>query len=250
MRHGSRALLLLALLLGGITGCGDATVEPRADLRAAFTAADPTSEVEVDHTPWQRLLDAYLVADHPSGIWRIRYAAFDSVDRDVLTSYLTRLQAVDTRTLHPREQMAFWINLYNARTVALIVERPDIESITTLAASPLSYGPWDQQLMNVNEQTLSLDDVEHGILRPLFKDPRIHFGVNCASLGCPNLLPVAFTRDNLDAQLTAGARAYVNHPRGARFEDGTLVLSSIFDWYADDFGSDRETRLDTIAQWA
>ena len=81
-----------------------------------------------------------------------------------------------------------------------------------------------------------LNDIEHRILRPIWRDPRIHYAVNCASVGCPNLMTEAFAGDRLDAQLDGAARAYVNTPRGARIEDGKLVVSSIYIWFGEDFG--------------
>jgi len=85
---------------------------------------------------------------------------------------------------------------------------------------------------------VSLDDIEHRILRPIWMDPRIHYAVNCASLGCPNLPRVAFTAKNAERLLHAGAKAYINHPRGVRIEDGTLTVSSIYAWFERDFEED------------
>ena len=87
---------------------------------------------------------------------------------------------------------------------------------------------------------MSLDNIEHEILRPIFADPRIHYAVNCASIGCPNLQETAFTADNLQDLLDQAAEQYINHPRGVRIESGELIVSSIFDWYAEDFGDDEE----------
>ena len=92
-------------------------------------------------------------------------------------------------------------------------------------------------MVRVADQALSLNDIEHNILRPVFNDFRIHFAVNCASFGCPNLQSQAFTRDNVDALLESASREFLAHPRAIAFNaDGLLQLSSIFDWYAEDFG--------------
>jgi len=93
-------------------------------------------------------------------------------------------------------------------------------------------------MVKVTGQKLSLNDIEHGILRPIWQDPRIHFVVNCASIGCPNLQSIAFTADNVDALMDSATAEFINHPRAAKLQDNTLVLSSIFDWYANDFGDD------------
>ena len=97
---------------------------------------------------------------------------------------------------------------------------------------------------------LSLDDIEHGILRPTFRDPRVHYSVNCASVGCPNLGTEAFTGDKLASQLDAAARAYVNHPRGAKFGQGGLVVSSIYSWFDDDFGGNQKGIIEHLKIYA
>jgi hypothetical protein len=97
---------------------------------------------------------------------------------------------------------------------------------------------------------VSLDDIEHRILRPIWKDPRTHYSVNCASLGCPNLPAQAFTSSNLEQLLDDGARAYVNHPRGARVENGRLTVSSIYVWFAPDFGSGDAGVIAHLKQYA
>ncbi|MGE0517333.1 MAG: DUF547 domain-containing protein, partial [Hyphomicrobiaceae bacterium] len=101
-----------------------------------------------------------------------------------------------------------------------------------------SRGPWKAKVLTIRGLELSLDDIEHGILRPVFKDPRVHYAVNCASIGCPNLRGEALTGAKLSSQLDDGARLYVNHPRGARLVNGELVVSSIYDWFKSDFGDD------------
>jgi hypothetical protein len=104
----------------------------------------------------------------------------------------------------------------------------------------LTGGPWKAKVLEMKGVALSLDDIEHGILRPIFKDARVHYAVNCASVGCPNLGTEAFTGGKLDAQLDAAAGAYVNSPRGADPKPDGLVVSSIYDWYQEDFGGKEE----------
>jgi Protein of unknown function, DUF547 len=98
--------------------------------------------------------------------------------------------------------------------------------------------------------TLSLDDIEHGILRPIFKDPRVHYAVNCASVGCPNLGTEAFTGAKLNAQLEQAAKDYVNSPRGVRFDNGEPVVSSIYVWFIDDFGGTDQGVLNHLRKYA
>ena len=132
--------------------------------------------------------------------------------------------------------MAYWINLYNALTVFVVVGRYPVDSIKEIKSSLIKFGPWDKELITVQGQKLTLDQIEHGILRPIWRDPRIHYAVNCASIGCPNLAAEAYRSDNLERLLEQGAKEYVNHPRGVSVEDGKLLVSSIYDWYKEDFG--------------
>ena len=113
-----------------------------------------------------------------------------------------------------------------------------VDGIRDIDISPglFADGPWDKKLVEIEGEDVSLNDIEHRILRPIWRDPRIHYAVNCASIGCSNLRPTAFTAANSDALLTAAAQAYVNHPRGARVEDGKLIVSSIYVWFQEDFG--------------
>lgn len=102
----------------------------------------------------------------------------------------------------------------------------------------------------IDGETLTLNDIEHRILRPLYGDPRVHFAVNCASLGCPNLAPEAYTAENLEALYESGARAFINHHRGVEPQGGKLRLSSMFSWFKEDFGEDRQAVLIWLSQYA
>ena len=145
-------------------------------------------------------------------------------------------------SLNRGEQLAYWINFYNALTVQVILDHYPTDSILDIKISPgfFSIGPWDKKLVTVEGEELSLNDMEHRILRPIWRDPRIHYGVNCASIGCPNLLTTAYTADNVDGLLTENAVAYVNHPRGASLQNGALTVSSIYDWFEEDFGGNED----------
>ncbi len=172
------------------------------------------------------------------GLNRFRYAGVDASARAALRDYLARLAAVEVDALSRDEQRAYWINLYNALTVEVVLEHYPVESILDIRISPgfFSIGPWGKKLVTVAGTELSLNDIEHRILRPIWRDPRLHYAVNCASLGCPNLQREAFTAANSEALLERAAREFVNHPRGARVAKGRLHVSSIYDWFAADFG--------------
>ncbi len=192
---------------------------------------------EVDHEPWQHFLDRYLVAS-PDGINRVRYQAVTAEDQAALSAYVSTQAALDPRGLTRVAQQAYWINLYNALTVQVVLDYPRKRSILRMGRKLLSIGPWDDEVVQIQGQHLTLNDIEHRILRPLYGDERVHFAVNCASVGCPNLATRAYTPENLESMLEQQMREYLVHSRGLRLEDGKLIASSIFDWYRVDFGGD------------
>ncbi len=197
-----------------------------------WTNAGTTSE-PIDHSLWDGLLAKYVVPGG-DGVNRVRYAALKQNDAATLARYLAALQAIEIEKYPKGEQFAFWVNLYNAATVDVILKNYPLKSIRDIGL--LGQGPWKDKSLKVSAKDLSLDDIEHGILRPVWKDVRIHYAVNCASIGCPNLAPKAYTAKNLEPMLDEAARSYVNHARGFSRVDGALIASSIFDWYVIDWG--------------
>ena len=222
---------------------------PDSDVLEFWIAHDESSTVEVSHQAWQDLLDKYLDADHDSGVNRFNYEAVGKADRKLLDSYLDSLQEIDPRTLSKDEQLAYWINFYNALTAQTVLEDYPVESIRNIRFLTSPFGPWDKNLVKVKGKKLSLNDIEHGILRPIWQDPRIHFAVNCASIGCPNLVDEAFTAANADELMSDAADDFINHARGVEIRGDVLVLSSIFDWYGGDFGSNESEIVDYLAQF-
>lgn len=252
MRHTLKSLSYsisaLALLLGGSL---PAQAAPKADLWPRWQAHQPASQLQVDHQAWSDWLQRYLVAS-PGQVTRVRYSTVSAADRKALKEYLAQLQATSVSQLNRREQQAYWINLYNAATIEVVLQHYPVDSILDIDISPglFARGPWGKKLLTVEGQELSLNDVEHRILRPIWKDPRIHYAVNCASVGCPDLRATAYTADDLDQQLDAAARAYINHPRGVSIEDGDLIVSSIFDWFEADFGDSESEVIQHLLRYA
>jgi hypothetical protein len=227
-----------------------ATAAPQADLWPVFSGQTTDATTVVDHRPWGRFLAAWLVTDTADGIARVRYEAVTPTARAELDAYIRGLEAIRPTTLRRDEQFAYWANLYNAATVALILKRWPVGSIRQVRLGGLfSTGPWATPILRIDGHEVSLDDIEHRILRPIWRDPRIHYAVNCAALGCPDLRPEPWDPARLNAQLDQAARAFLRHPRALRFEGDTLHLSSLFDWYADDFGRDGPARARHIAQY-
>lgn len=247
----AKTLALLAALWVAVPA-GGAHAAPKADLWARWEAHRPGSAQRVDHSAWDRLLRKHVVVDHPSGVNRVPYPELGPTDRAGLDAYLEALQATSVSDLDRPEQRAYWINLYNALTVKVILDRYPVKSIRDVDISPgwFSDGPWGAKLLLIEGEEVSLDDIEHRILRPLWKDPRLHYAVNCASLGCPNLQPQAFTAENAEALLDRGAREYVNHPRGAHLDGDRLVLSSLYTWFREDFGGSEEGVLAHLRAYA
>lgn len=238
-----RLLTLLWLLF-----VASAQAAPDSDLWSFWEEAGAKAE-RIDHSAWQKVLDRYLITDHDSGVNRFDYAAVSGADVKMLYDYLQALQAVDPREYPRAEQFAYWVNFYNAATVKLVLDAYPVESIRKVRGGWFSRGPWNEDIATVAGQSITLNDIEHRILRPIWNEPRIHFVVNCASIGCPNLAPQAFTARNAEQLLQQSARDYLSHPRGARFEDDRLTLSSIFDWYQVDFGDSEQAMLRTISGW-
>jgi hypothetical protein len=210
---------------------------PGAELWARWVINNPGSVVQVDHGVWDRFLSQY-VNEGEDGINRLSYGAVTVQDRVALDGYVKNLSKVLVARLGPDEQRAFWINLYNALTVQVVLNHHPVSSIREISISPglFSVGPWKKKLIVIEGEKISLDDIEHRILRPIWADARIHYALNCAALGCPNLQRMAFTATNSSTLLDRGARAFVNHPRGVMVEDGRVRVSSLYMWFEPDFG--------------
>jgi len=215
----------------------EALFAPSASLWPRWQAHARGSTRRVGHGVWDHLLKTYASAG-PDGINRFAYGRVSAADRTQLVAYLDDLAATPVDLLDRPAQFAFWVNLYNALTVKVILDHYPVASIRDVDISPglFARGPWDAPLIGVEGERLTLNDIEHRILRPIWRDPRLHYAVNCASLGCPNLQREAFTSSTNETLLEAAARAYVNHPRGAALADDGLTVSSIYIWFKEDFG--------------
>ncbi len=194
----------------------------------------------VDNTIYASLLRKYVAGG------RVDYKGFQT-DEARLDQYLVQLGRVTPDRLERNDRMAFYINLYNAATIKLILTAyPDIKSIKDLGS--LFRSPWKKKFITLNGQTISLDHIEHDILRPRFKDPRVHFAINCASKSCPPLLDEPYAGDTLNAQLEKAATNFINDPHSTYVKDGALYVSSIFKWFGKDFGNDIEGFVAQYAQ--
>lgn len=225
-----------------------ALAAPGDDLWDFWDESNAASQLVVDHSRWTAFLGKYVHASD-SGINTFAYSSVVPADHDALQAYIARLASTDPRRLRKDEQLAYWINLYNALTVDVVLNNPKDKSIKKMGRGLFSSGPWDDELVSIVGESLTLNDIEHRILRPIWQDHRIHYAVNCASVGCPNLATQAYTADNVNQLLSDGERDYVNHHRGVHFdEDGRLTLSKIYQWYGSDFANDERGVLDYLGQ--
>jgi len=244
------SLIAIILLLLGGGMCITAFAAPKAELWPRWQANDAQNSVRVDHSVWTEFLEKYLVVSNSGTVNLVRYAEVNSSDKDSLAQYLAELSAVPISKLNRVEQKAVWINLYNALTIHTILDHYPVKSIRDISSGWFSSGPWDLKLVKVEGIKVSLNDIEHRILRPIWQDNRVHYAVNCASLGCPNLQPEAFTAENMEQLLNKAARAYVNSSRGVDLIAGKLTLSNIYDWFQVDFGGSEVTLLAHLDKFA
>ncbi|GAA6154300.1 DUF547 domain-containing protein [Pseudoteredinibacter isoporae] len=228
----------------------NAFAAPEPEAIEHWRASDESNTATIDHSAWQNILDRYLDDNHPSKVNLFDYASVSQADQKILGNYLDTLQNIDPRSYSKAVQKAYWINFYNALTVQVILDNYPVESITKTGEGIFSFGPWDDELAVVDGKDLTLNDIEHGILRPIWNDNRIHYAVNCASISCPNLAGDAYTAQNTEFLLETSAKAYVNHERGVRFDDGELTVSSIYHWYAVDFGGEDASLIEHLKHYA
>lgn len=248
---GAARWLALAVSFGLLAVSGAAAAQTPQQL---FSKAASGSTKTVDHSAWDALLKSY-VKPGSDGLNRVDYMAFKEGGHGALKDYIATLVAVDPATLNRSEQFSLLANLYNAKTIDIVLENYPVKSIKDISLggglfAAFTGGPWKAKVLKIKGVELSLDDIEHGILRPTFRDPRVHYAVNCASVGCPNLGTEAFTGDKLVSQLDAAARGYINNSRGARFGQNGLVVSSIYNWFDEDFGGTQKGIIEHLKDYA
>ena len=191
-----------------------------------FLGLQYSSFANIDHSSWDELLNQNV-----SENGRVNYEGFIK-NIDDLNEYLESLRRVNPVELERDEELAFWMNAYNAFTIKLIVDNYPVSSIIDLDGGKV----WDRKWININGQKYSLNNIENDIIRPRFKDARIHFAVNCAAKSCPPLHNEAFTASNVNDKLEVLTRKFINNDRFNDISGGVLKVSKIFEWYSTDFG--------------
>jgi len=188
----------------------------------------------VTHEIWDSLL-----RDHVSDAGKVNYKGFikDSIKFNRYLDLLSKNHP-NEKNWSKEEQLAYWINAYNAFTVKLIVDHYPIKSIKDIKNGiPFVNTVWDIKFIKIEDRTYDLNNIEHGIIRPTFKDPRIHMAVNCASISCPKLQNRAYTGDKINEQLDDAAREFLSDTGKNKITPEKAQLSKIFDWYGGDFDS-------------
>jgi Protein of unknown function, DUF547 len=222
---GSAAILSASLLPGF------------ARAASALTSFAPSGSGGYDHSAFNSVLSKNVLPD-AEGYNRVNYKTLKAKSA-ALKAALAQMQSAIPSSFSKAEAKAFWINLYNAKTLDVVLERYPVSSIKKInlgGGGLFGSGPWSAKILNLEGQELSLDDIEHRILRPVFNDPMVHYALNCASYSCPNLSTVAFTAKNTWALMQASAAAYINHPRGVSVDGNAITASKIYSWYGADFG--------------
>ncbi len=191
-----------------------------------------------DHSLWDELLK-----EHVSAKGKVDYQGIKS-NKDHLDQYLAKLSQEPVQSGWTRnEKLAYWINAYNAFTVELIINNLPLESIREIQE------PWDKKFIRLGDDSYSLNQIEHEIIRPQFREPRIHFAVVCAAVSCPKLRNEAFQANKLDQQLTDQARYFINESGKNRISPNQIEVSQLFKWYGEDF-TGSGTLIDYLNQYS
>lgn len=202
----------------------------------------------IDHSSWDKLLRKYVDKD---GYVNYRSWHASSSDRQALSEYLNRLSQANPQANDTTDaKLAFWINAYNAVTVHGILREYPTSSIRNHTAKLFGYNIWKDLQLYVGGRAYSLEAIEHQTLRKM-SEPRIHFAIVCASIGCPRLLNEAYTVDKVQHQLEINAKDFFGRSQNFRYnaQGQRFHLSSILSWFADDFGSGQTAQLRTISKW-
>lgn len=202
----------------------------------------------ISHSAWTSLLGKYVDTNG-----NVDYLGFKK-DVKKLDAYLKVLEsnAPNPKKWSKNEQLAYWINAYNAFTIKLIVDNYPVKSIKDIGGSiPFVNSPWDIKFIEIGGDKLDLNNIEHGIIRKHFEEPRIHFAVNCASYSCPKLRREAYTAEKLDAQLSEQAKDFLSDTTKNKIGDGKSVqLSKLFTWFSGDFKQDGKSVIEFINEYS
>ncbi|CAM2755906.1 DUF547 domain-containing protein [Legionella worsleiensis] len=238
-------LITLLIMTGIVHASFHKSLWPRWEVN------NPLSTQVISHKIWQNFLDKHIVTNE-EGINLIDYAHLTPHDLHTLKEYIKEMSQVDIDNYNRQEQLAYWINLYNALTVQTVASYYPIASIQEINISPglFSVGPWGANLLTIKKTTLSLDDINNRIIRPIWNDPRTHYAINNATIGASNLSKQAYQGAQLEHQLNAAASTYINSLRGVQVIEGKLIISKLYDWYEEDYGGTKHDVIRHLLQFA
>ncbi|MEP3347549.1 MAG: DUF547 domain-containing protein [Litoreibacter sp.] len=227
----------LAVSLGACASVERLALPQPTLLSEDFAFQTPRKTERVNYAVYNQFLAKYWTKD-ANGIARLDYKAVGATDQANLASFINQLQQRDPSNLTRDDQLAYWINLYNAQTIRVVLDAYPVTSIRKIKDGPFSIGPWNRKDVVVNGTALSLNDIEHRIIRPTFNEPRIHYALNCAAASCPNLAPQAWQGSGLDAAFEVAELSYLADDRGISIgDDGRVQASKIYSWFREDFGA-------------
>jgi len=234
------AIFLLPCSTGWAGGAGT--------VGTSVPAGQQVSLDQISHAAWDGLLLKYCDSQ---GF--VNYQAWhkSKTDQQSLNNYLSHLsKANPSRPSTPAAKLAFWINAYNAVTIKGILREYPTTSIRNHTAKLFGYNIWDDLLLQVGDQTYSLNQMEHEVLRKM-GEPRVHFAIVCASIGCPPLLNQAYSAENIENQLTFNTKRFFADREKFRYQTNrnSIEVSPILKWFAEDFGTDQAAQLRTIAPY-
>lgn len=225
-------------------------VSIKSELWGFWLPHNSQSVLTIDNKWYQDFLSKYVYTNQ-EGINLVRYSQVTPSDKKALESYLGYLSKIKIAQYNKDEQLAYWINLYNALTIYTVLNHMPTTSITKIKLSGFfSIGPWDAKLIKIENKELSLNDIEHRIIRPIWHDSRTHYALNCASMSCPNIQKTPFNGQKINQMLNEAAVTYVNSPRAVTIKDHKLILSSIYNWYDTDFAPNKKGVIAEISKFA
>lgn len=218
---------------------------------ALWTVHQDFSEKKISHETWQHFLDNYVVSDEED-IHLVNYPKLKKDGLKILKQYLHEMSEVPIQKYNQEEQIAFWINLYNAAVVTMIGECYQKQAEKNISISPgfFKTSLWKKAFINVMKNKLSLHDIEEKLIPRVFHDFRIYYALNNGSIGAPNLLKQAYQGETLNAALDNAAMRYINSHRGAQVIEGKLVVSKLFLWHAESFGRSPQNIIQHLKQFA
>lgn len=212
---------------------------------------NPLSTAVISHDDWQKFLNKRVVTNE-EGINLVDYAHLTDEDYTLLKCYIEKMEQVDIDSYNRAEQLAFWLNLYNALTVQIVADYYPVSSIEEINISPglFSIGPWGKKLVTIRDTPLSLDEIQNRIIRPIWNDQRTLYAINNASIGAANLSRKAYYGATIETALNDVTFEYINSLRGVQVVEGTLIVSKIYDWFNEDFGGTKQDVITHLQHFA